>query len=297
MAKKYDPRADLSNPAIKREQLRDLERVHLKHEFGSREWFLDGAGFGSGGECPPPRYVHGGLGEPIRLVHDVGIILGDGKEATVYRCTGNHSAPFSLAAAKIYRAQKFRAFANDSAYRAGDHIRDRRAARAMRAKTHKGRQLSHTTWVDREWDTLCRMHDAGGDVPAPYARTPHAILMQYLGDADTPAPLLVHTKLDPERARAVFERLLANVELLLLACDRVHADLSAYNILYDEHQEHLQLIDFPQAVNARTNPNAASLLHRDLTQLCRHFRRYDIQADPSSLASRLWTLYRRAALG
>ena len=67
MAQKYDPRADLSNPGIKREQLRDLERVHLKHEFGSREWFIDGAGFGSGEESPPARYVRGGLGEPIPL--------------------------------------------------------------------------------------------------------------------------------------------------------------------------------------------------------------------------------------
>jgi RIO kinase 1 len=295
LQKQTDPRIDLSNPAIKREQLRDLERLHLKHEFGSREWSLDVAGAGSDGELPPPRYVRGGLGEPIRLLRDVGIILGDGKEATVYRCTGDRSAPFSLAAAKIFRAQKFRAFADDSAYRAGDVIRDRRAAKAMQGKTRKGRQLSHTSWVDREWDTLCRMHDAGGDVPAPYARTPHAILMQYLGDASAPAPLLVHARLDPARARTAFERVLANVELLL-SCDRVHGDLSAYNILYDEQQEHLQLIDFPQAVNARTNPNASALLLRDVTQLCRHFRRYNIQVDPSPLSYRLWTRYLRGTI-
>ncbi len=172
-------------------------------------------------------------------------------------------------------------------------MRDRRAARAIKKKSKTGRLMSHRSWIDREWETLCVLHDAGTDVPTPYARTDDAILMEYYGDEVAPAPLLVQSKLSPREAGRAHVRLLDNIEGFL-ACDRVHGDLSAYNVLW--WQGRLSVIDFPQAVDAQNNPNARALLERDLQNVCRHFKRYGLEHDAVGHARSLWSRYRRAEL-
>jgi RIO kinase 1 len=68
-------------------------------------------------------------------------------------------------------------------------------------------------------------------VPRPLAQVGNAVLMEYVGDAHAPAPRLSELALAPGEAQPRFECLMHNVELFL-ACDRIHGDLSAYNILY-----------------------------------------------------------------
>jgi RIO kinase 1 len=60
--------------------------------------------------------------------------------------------------------------------------------------------------------------------------------------------------------------------------------------------ERLRVIDMPQAVDARTNPNARSLLARDIANVCRYFASQGADADPGTFASELWDLYARAEL-
>ncbi len=159
-------------------------------------------------------------------------------------------------------------------------------------KSKTGRLMSHRSWIDREWETLCVLHDAGTDVPTPYARTDDAILMEYYGDEIGPAPLLVQSKLSTREARRAHARLLDNIEGFL-SCDRVHGDLSAFNVLW--HQGRIAIIDFPQSVDAQRNPNARSLLERDVGNIGRYFERYSIETPPGFTRS-LWSRYRRAQL-
>ncbi len=49
--------------------------------------------------------------------------------------------------------------------------------------------------------------------------------------------------------------------------------------------------DFPESVDARTNPNAFALLQRDLQNVCRYFERHGIQSGPDLLAHQLWDWY------
>jgi serine/threonine-protein kinase RIO1 len=64
--------------------------------------------------------------------------IGDGKEATVYLCTAHESVGVEYLAAKVYRAQKFRAFRGGRAY-AGERMPlSSRAKRALRNKTDTG---------------------------------------------------------------------------------------------------------------------------------------------------------------
>jgi RIO kinase 1 len=56
------------------------------------------------------------------------------------------------------------------------------------------------------------------------------------------------------------------------------------------------VIDMPQAVDARTNPNARLLLARDVANVCRYFASQGADAEPGTFASELWDLYGRAEL-
>ena len=78
---------------------------------------------------------------------------------------------------------------------------------------------------------------AGADVPKPIAKGPNVILMEYFGDEVRAAPILHGLRLEAREAREMFDRILWNIELFL-SLDRIHADLSAYNILHWEGRAH-----------------------------------------------------------
>ena len=93
-------------------------------------------------------------------------------------------------------------------------------------------------------------------MPAPYACSRDAILMEYIGDDAVPAQLRQKAALRQRDSRRAFDDVIRNIEILL-ACERVHGDLSAYNVLW--WQGRVTLIDLPQAVEA-SSPDAYVLL-------------------------------------
>lgn len=228
-----------------------------------------------------------------RLITDVPSIVKSGKEATVYCCRAHPSTGTKFLAAKVYRSRQFRSFKNDAVYREGRVILDERIRRAIKKKTQIGRDVQFASWVEHEFQTLSLLHAAGADVPIPLAQSGPAILMEYVGDYQLPAPMLKNVSLEPAEVQPLFELLMSNVELWL-GCNIVHADLSAYNILY--WRGSIKVIDFPQSVDARFNSNAYFFLARDIDKLCRYFARYDVQVNPSQLAEELWTKFLRAEL-
>ncbi|MDI7277093.1 MAG: RIO1 family regulatory kinase/ATPase, partial [Anaerolineae bacterium] len=125
-------------------------------------------------------------------------------------------------------------------------------------------------------------------VPRPLALGDNAMLMEYVGDLSTPAPTLNQVALSRSEAGRLFARLMEEVERML-AAGRVHADLSAYNVLYWKGE--VRLIDFPQAIDPEVHPNASPIFRRDVTRLCQHFRRYGIARDAAALADELWARY------
>jgi len=100
------------------------------------------------------------------------------------------------------------------------------------------------------------------------------------------------TLLDGE-GKSLFDRVMRNVELFL-GCHRIHADLSAYNVLYWRGK--ITIIDFPQTVDAIMNPHAFFLLSRDVERVCQYFNRYGLKTDPARRTADLWSRYRRGEL-
>jgi RIO kinase 1 len=223
------------------------------------------------------------------ILHEV----KSGKEATVYCCRAQPRAGVDLVAAKVYRSRQRRTFKNDAIYRKGRVIGDKRVRRAVERKTAFGREAQFGLWVGHEWATLSLLHAAGADVPRPVTCSSNAILMEYVGNVHEPAPLLNDVSLARDDAHNVFTRIMRNVELCL-AHNVVHGDLSAFNILWWEGN--VTIIDVPQAVDPRVNPNARDLLARDIDNVCHYFSRSGVRADPARLAARLWARFLHAEL-
>jgi len=224
------------------------------------------------------------------LISEVITTIKSGKEAVVYCCRAGTAIDAELLAAKVYKPRSFRSFRNDAMYREGRVILNKRDARAFAKRTQHGREVGSGLWTNHEWETLRLLYRAGADVPAPIAQSAGALLLEYVGDEEAAAPTLKACDLTPDEASAAYEAILRNIELWLQN-NVVHADLSAYNVLYWHGQA--TVIDFPQAVDPRFNGNAYSLLHRDLENIHRYFARYGVTLDASELTERYWRAYER----
>jgi RIO kinase 1 len=224
-----------------------------------------------------------------------------GKEANVYCCQAHPKTGVDLIAAKLYRPRMLRSLKNDALYKEGrqaldeqgKEIRGGRLQRALYKKTDFGQEVSIQSWIMHEFETMIALYQAGVDVPRPLFQAGNTLLMEYMGDESSPAPVLQDVRLERDEAHVIFGRLITNVERML-SLNLIHGDLSAYNVLYWDGEA--RIIDFPQAVDPRFNRNAAALLSRDVERLCQHFSRYGIKANAATISSNLWSRYQMAQL-
>jgi RIO kinase 1 len=240
-----------------------------------------------------------GLFYEMQWFSDIVRLVKGGKEASVYQCLTSPDSPAQgkFLAAKVYRPRRFRNLRKDYIYRegraelddSGNVIVNEGKLKAIRQRSAYGRQVMHTSWLEHEYKTIQLMHAAGADVPKPYASGPNAILMEFIGDAEMAAPTLNTIDLDRTEAQILFERVVHNVKILL-ANKRVHADLSAFNILYWQGQ--IILIDFPQAISPDENRNAFLIFERDLQRVCEFFIRQGVNVKYRDLAKKLWHSYK-----
>ncbi len=223
------------------------------------------------------------------LIAEVLRPIKTGKEAVVYCCLAHPSLERELVAAKVYRPFETRSFKRDAIYQQGRERGSRPDARVLKAmgkKTRHGRLHKFSAWIAHEERTLRILHEAGADVPEPIERSGAVVLMEYLGDVEHPAPMMTNVSLDTDEAQRIYGQVLANVELFL-KYHRVHADLSAFNLLYWENRA--VIIDFPQSVDPRYNDDAFDLLIRDLRNLNSFFAQHGVDVvEPIGHALALW---------
>lgn len=249
----------------------------------------------------PARHEEQWLTESLRAffiedwIRDVLAMVKGGKEASVYRCLAAPHLNTPFVAAKVYRPRMFRNLRNDKTYRegramlteAGTAIKnnEQRIIRALDKKSKFGEQVAHTSWLMYEFTTMQMLHDAGAAVPKPYAHDLNAILMEYIGDADMPAPTLNGLSFELDEAQRLFADVLRNIEILL-SHGKVHGDLSPYNILYWAGD--IVLIDFPQIIDVQVNTQADHIFKRDVQRVCDYFARLGVGCDARAIAADLW---------
>ncbi len=169
-------------------------------------------------------------------------------------------------------------FRNDIGYREARAIRNSRDRRAVAKMTRRGREVARQDWVTHEFDVLTSLWHAGAPVPYPVA-TDHttSVLLEYLGDDRGAAPRLAEARLDSAALASAWSQLVDALQIVVDA-GWVHADLSAYNVLWWRDQ--VWLIDVPQAVDLHRSTIGYELLHRDLTNVTRWFRSRGVPVDP-----------------
>jgi RIO kinase 1 len=210
--------------------------------------------------------------------------LKHGKEASVHLFRANpRTTGEDLVALKLYHPLDRRDFRDETLYRDGEFIKERRIRAALAKKTAFGREVQGGLWVSREWETLQTLSGAGLPVPRPIEWTGDAILMSYVGDRRTPAPRLHEAVVEDldhlwGRCRRAIEHMLYR--------DVVHGDLSAYNVLV--WADDVVVIDFPQAVDPKKNRHAQAFLERDVRRLGEWFEREGLHLPWESIARDLW---------
>jgi RIO kinase 1 len=244
---------------------------------------------------PPPAWL---IADDVDYVERELGSLKSGKEADIFVIERTYRDRSCLVAHKRYRPrtvthkgelealgfQRAGQFAHDSAYRDGEkfaNTRDRRAAKRM---SNYGRRLLAGRWTGHELDMLQQAWAAGVNVPYPIGARGDGLLMQYLGDTERAAPRLSEARLEPAEVRRAAQQLVDNLQLLVSA-GFVHADLSAYNMLW--WHDDVWLIDFPQAVDVTTNPKALDYLYRDVANVGRWFSRHGAAIDIGELYAEL----------
>lgn len=232
-------------------------------------------------------YEHQWISDVLRKVKG-------GKEASVYLCRSGTDMNMPFVAAKIYRPRALRNLKNDAEYRVGrvDLDADGTAlwkeadVNAIAKRTTYGEEVRHKSWIAYEFKTMEKLFDAGVAVPKPYAMEKNAIVMDFIGDESTAAPILNSVNLSSNEARELFDKVLHNIDVML-SNDCIHGDLSAYNILYWNGE--ITLIDFPQIVLPKSNPTAWNIFQRDVVRICDYFSAQGVRCDGRKIAADIWT--------
>jgi RIO kinase 1 len=224
--------------------------------------------------------------------------LKSGKEAEIFLVERRFASGPRLIAHKRYRPRypskgqlREEGFSNSTAYR-GDAVYKAswflpsRDKKAVMGGSRYGHELAARLWPSQEWAMLRRAAEAGVSVPYPVEHTGDGLMMEFIGDETQAAPKLAQARLSTEELASAWSQLLDSLRALTDA-NLVHADLSAYNLLW--WQGRLVIIDLPQAVDFITNTDAYELLHRDVANVGEWFARRGVEVDVEELYAELVT--------
>ena len=196
-----------------------------------------------------------------------------GKEASVF--LGKNSDGF--VAVKIYTDLRVRSFKRDAAYREGRFIGDTRIEKAIEHGSQKGLNAHQILWVQEEFRQMKHLYGHDVTVPKAIAVNGISLVMEFIGDENgNPAPRISDLKMEKDEAEEAFRQSVQNLKLIVKS-GRVHGDYSAFNILWCN--EKAVVIDFPQVIEFKNNPNAAAFLERDIRSLCKSFMKQGVKAD------------------
>jgi RIO kinase 1 len=200
-----------------------------------------------------------------------------GKEASVF--LGRN--PQGLVAVKVYTDLRVRSFKRDELYREGRFIGDSRIEKAIEQGSEKGLNAHQILWVHEEFRQMKELYQQGVNVPKAIAVNGISLIMEFIGDEDgQPAARISDLKMEKAEAEEAFGQSVQNLKRIVKS-GRVHGDYSTFNILW--HNEKAVVIDFPQVMEFKNNPNARAFLERDVHSLCKSFMKQGVKADEAKI--------------
>ncbi|KAL1869198.1 hypothetical protein VTK73DRAFT_3199 [Phialemonium thermophilum] len=207
------------------------------------------------------------------VVSEIHGAISTGKEANVYGAVlhPEHGGAPLQRAIKVYKTSIL-VFKDRERYITGEH---RFKAGAEKGNNRKMVKL----WAEKEFRNMRRLYAAGIPCPEPIKLKLHVLVMSFLGDRRGWAfPRLRDAQLAPTAGeddvdrqwRALYVQLLGLMRKMYQVCRLVHADLSEYNLLYNEGQ--LYVIDVSQSVEP-DHPRSLEFLRMDIKNVGDFFRR------------------------
>ena len=228
---------------------------------------------------PDAKFENADLNELSRMGFLDELITGikTGKEASVY--LGRNST--GLVAVKMYTDLRVRSFKRDASYREGRYIGDARIRKAIEQGSQAGLNAHQILWVQEEFRQMQYLAEHGVKVPKAIAVNGIALVMEFIGDENgNPAPRISDLKMEKTEAEEAFRQSVHNLKLIVQS-GRVHGDYSTFNILW--HNGQAVVIDFPQVLEFKHNPNAEAFLERDVRSLCKSFMKQGVITDEVKL--------------
>ncbi|EDW70944.1 serine/threonine-protein kinase RIO1 [Drosophila virilis] len=255
---KYDPNANMSAQAANRlvsfDRRQETERVRVrdKHDRATAEQVMD----------PRTRMI---LFKLLNrgLIQEINGCISTGKEANVYHAVSKNGA--DEYAIKIYKTSIL-VFKDRDKYVSGE-FRFRHGY-----CKHNPRKMVRT-WAEKEMRNYLRMRNAGVPVPEPILLRSHVLVMRFCGRDGWPAPKLKDVELSTSKARELYRDCVVIMWRIYNQCRLVHADLSEFNILFQDGQ--LVIIDVSQAVE-HDHPHAFDFLRKDCTNISEFFRKKSV---------------------
>jgi len=192
--------------------------------------------------------------------------IKSGKEATV----GLIETGGQLRCLKVYDRLSMATKAN-SVYLLGKWFKEPSVRKSITNGNKFSQDLLKKLWVKREYYLLKKLSRKGVNLPNVFDYNNNSIMMEYLGTANLAAPLIKDIDFSPELAKIAFDEIIKSIKIFLKN-GIVHSDLSEFNILW--WQDKPFIIDFPQAVDIRTNPNYKLLLQKDINHIVTFFSKW-----------------------
>ncbi|XP_034480656.1 serine/threonine-protein kinase RIO1 [Drosophila innubila] len=255
---KYDPNANMSAQAANRlvsfDRRQETERVRVrdKHDRATAEQVMD----------PRTRMI---LFKLLNrgLIQEINGCISTGKEANVYHAVSkNGTEEFAI---KIYKTSIL-VFKDRDKYVSGE-FRFRHGY-----CKHNPRKMVRT-WAEKEMRNYLRMRNAGIPVPEPILLRSHVLVMRFCGHDGWPSPKLKDVEISTSKARELYRDCVVIMWRMYNQCRLVHADLSEFNILFQDGQ--LVIIDVSQSVE-HDHPHAFDFLRKDCTNISEFFRKKSV---------------------
>ncbi|ALC45049.1 CG11660, partial [Drosophila busckii] len=255
---KYDPNAKMSAQAANRlvsfDRRQETERVRVrdKHDRATAEQVMD----------PRTRMI---LFKLLNrgLIQEINGCISTGKEANVYHAVSKNGE--DEYAIKIYKTSIL-VFKDRDKYVSGE-FRFRHGY-----CKHNPRKMVRT-WAEKEMRNYLRMRNANVPVPEPILLRSHVLVMRFCGKDGWPSPKLKDVEISTSKARELYRDCVVIMWRIYNQCRLVHADLSEFNILYQDGQ--LIIIDVSQSVE-HDHPHAFDFLRKDCTNISEFFRKKSV---------------------
>ena len=195
------------------------------------------------------------------IISQLGPLIGKGKESDVYSCMDDNENIFAL---KIYRMGR-------TSFKSIKRLRD-----LIGERTHLSWLYINRLAAKKEFEALEMIYKLNLNTPKPIGYNRHIVVMSYLRGKE-----LVYYKSinNPEK---IFNSIIKQMEIIYQKANLIHGDLGEFNIVLDE-KGNILIIDWLQWIPS-DHPNAASLLERDIRNVCNYFqKKHKIKSDTNQI--------------